>query len=147
MSALIYKLINPPIRLLLKSPFHPILSSNTLLLAFTGRKTGRALSTPISYYKADGMVHCFTNKSFGWWRNLLSMKEVGLTIAGRDYKSEAMVESEDEAKLAEALVKFLIAVPRDAAHAAVRMVDGQPELSDIRRAVRGMVHLSFPIDH
>ena len=46
MSA-IYKWINPPIKFLLASPLHGIMSSNTLLLDFTGRKSGRALSTPI----------------------------------------------------------------------------------------------------
>ena len=46
------------------------MSSNTLLLEFRGRKSGRALSTPISYHVDEGSDHCFTNRNFGWWRNL-----------------------------------------------------------------------------
>ena len=48
MSNLLYGLINPAVCSLLRSPLHGLMSKNTLLLEFTGRKSGRLLSTPIS---------------------------------------------------------------------------------------------------
>jgi len=145
MSTLMYRLINPPVKLLLRSPLHGLLSSNTLLLEFTGRKSGRTLSTPISYYIADETVRCFTSKSYQWWQNLQGGKGVKLTIAGTTHESQAIVESRDEEKIAEALLNFLIAVPRDAAHSNVAMVDGQPDSGDIKRAAPKMVYLSFAL--
>ena len=63
--SVVYKLLNPPVKRLLRSGLHGLTSKNTLLLEFTGRKSGRALSTPISYYLKDGAAHCFTTHSCG----------------------------------------------------------------------------------
>ena len=42
-------ILNPGMRLLLRSPLHGITSRNVGILHFTGRSSGRALSTPLSY--------------------------------------------------------------------------------------------------
>ncbi len=72
MSKTLYRLIKPTVRSLLLSPLHGLMSRHTLLLEFSRRKTGRALSTPISYYRDGGAAHCFTQRKFGWWRKLLN---------------------------------------------------------------------------
>ena len=59
MSKALYRDINPSVRFLLRSPLHGLMSGNTLLLEFTGRKSGRALSTPISYRLEGNTAHCF----------------------------------------------------------------------------------------
>jgi hypothetical protein len=64
MAEPLYRLINPSVKLLLKSPPHGVISSNTLLLEFTARKSGGALSTPGSCHIKDGAAHCFTNRGF-----------------------------------------------------------------------------------
>ncbi len=146
MSSSIYRFINPPVKLLLKSPMHRILSGNTMLLEFTGRKTGRPLSTPISYYRTGNKVHCFTSKAFGWWRNLLVTKSATAIVAGRCYRCEVEVEYEDKQTLQLELERFLLAVPRDAKHTGVRMVNGRPDMSDIQQVIPAMVYLSFTIE-
>ena len=45
MANTLYRLINPHVRALLRSPLHGLMSRNTLLLSFNGRKTGKLLST------------------------------------------------------------------------------------------------------
>jgi hypothetical protein len=87
MGNLLYRLINPPIRSLLRSPFHGLMSKNTLLLEFTGRNSGRSLSTPISYYLSKQTAHCFTSRSFSWWRNLTTGAQVQLVIKGKNGKA------------------------------------------------------------
>ena len=146
-SKLLFKLINPPIKLLLNSPFHPMMSGNTLLLEFTGRKSGRALSTPISYHIADGKAHCFTSKPSKWWRNLIDNAAVHITVKGVRTKTHALVEIDDHIKIAEALRVMLITVPRDASHAGVKLdSSGLPDEDDLNRVAPDMVYLSFPIE-
>ena len=143
MSA-IYKWINPPIKCLLASPFHGILSSNTLLLEFTGRKSGRQLSTPISYHLKDGAAHCFTNQSFVWWRNLTNGQRVNLTIAGKNYTSIPEVVVDDTPRMESELAEFLKAVPRDAKPAGVALdSDRKPSITDIKKVIPTMAYLKF----
>ncbi len=144
--SLLYKFINPPVKVLLKSPLHGLMSQNTLLLAFTGRKSGKPLSTPISYHISEGYAHCFTNRGFVWWRNLLNGQTVELTIRGQRHPSKPRVETEDLDVMHEGLHQFLTAVPRDAGPAGVRLnQQGLPNAQDINQVITDMVYLRFPL--
>lgn len=146
MSSLIYRLINPTVKRLLRSPFHGVISQNTLLVEFTGRKSGRALSTPISYHISNGCAHCLTSKSYRWWQNLMTGHPVHITIGGERMATSPIVEAEDQAKIVVAQRAFFKAVPRDAKFAGVRLDQhGEPNEEDIRRSASEMVHLSFPL--
>jgi len=152
MSNMLYRLINPPVKRLLRSPFHGLMSRNTLLLEFTGRKSGRALSTPVTYrlddQTAPPTAHCFTSRSFGWWQNLTTGEKVHLTIRGQRWGSTPFVASSDHDQMGAQLDAFLRAVPRDAAHAGVALdKDGNPDPEDIRRVVPDMVYLQFPLEN
>jgi len=147
MANTLYRIINPPVRWLLRSPLHGLMSKNTLLLEFTGRKSGRALSTPISYYLNDQAANCITSRSFGWWRNLTTGRTVHLTIKGKRYQSTPIVEHDDHTTIARQLEAFLRAVPRDAAHAGVALdKQGNPDPDDIRRIAPDMIYLQFPLE-
>ena len=147
MANTLYRLINPSVRWLLRSPLHGLMSKNTLLLEFTGRKSGRALSTPISYYVKEGTAHCFTARSFVWWRNLTTDQPVQLTIKGRKWQSTPVVELSDYPLMGSQLEAFLLAVPRDASHTGVSLdQNGKPNLDDIRRVIPGMIYLKFPLE-
>jgi hypothetical protein len=146
MSKLLYKTINPIVKTLLKSPFHGLMSDNTLLLEFVGRKSGRSLSTPISYHIHDGAAHCMTSREFAWWRNLTSIKPVTITIKRQAIQCTPVVETTDVELITRELDAFLRAVPRDAAHACVRLdKDGAPDPQDVMQAAQGMVYLKFPL--
>lgn len=45
----VFKLINPMIARLLRSPFHRGLSKHLMLLTFRGRKSGQRYTTPVGY--------------------------------------------------------------------------------------------------
>ena len=148
MSNLLYGLINPAVCSLLRSPLHGLMSKNTLLLEFSGRKSGRLLSTPISYYIKNQTAHCFTSRSFDWWRNLKIRAEAHLTIKGEKWKSTPIVEIDDHELMRLQLDAFLRAVPRDAAHADVSLGNnGHPDHDDIYRVVPDMAYLRFALKH
>jgi hypothetical protein len=44
---------NPLMAGLLRSPLHALISHNTMLITVRGRKTGRALTTPVNYVRND----------------------------------------------------------------------------------------------
>ena len=148
MSAGVYKIINPIVKTILRSPLHSLMSRNTLLIEFEGRKTGRALSTPISYHAVGGRVSCFTSRSYPWWRNLVANADVTVRLKGCSLNGHANVTESESIQIVSALRDFLIAVPRDAAHAGVLLdQDGQPIESDLIEASKRLVHISieFPL--
>ena len=146
MSKRLYRVINPVVKKILRSPLHGVLSQNTLLLEFTGRKSGRKLSTPVSYHSTDGVAHCFTRKSFVWWKNLNSGEPVYVTIKGKRHLVNPEVEAENSEIKGHALRHFLRAVPRDAPHSGVSLdTNGDPSVDDIQRVVSDMVYVRLPL--
>ena len=145
MSKRLYRAINPVVKKILRSPLHGVLSQNTLLLEFTGRKSGQKLSTPVSYHLTDGIAHCFTRKSFVWWKNLNSGEPVYVTIKGKRHLVRPEVEAENSEVKGQALRHFLRAVPRDAPHSGVSLdTNGDPNVDDIQRVVSDMVYVRLP---
>jgi hypothetical protein len=53
---------------LLCSPFHALLSHTTMLLTFTGRKSGRRYTIPVRYLREGETLLTLTDSP--WWRNL-----------------------------------------------------------------------------
>ena len=48
--------LNATMKFILKSPLHGMLSKTILVLTFTGQKSGKIYSTPVSYSRQDGEV-------------------------------------------------------------------------------------------
>jgi hypothetical protein len=77
-------LINPLVRVLLRSPLHPLLSRRLLLLRVTGRRSGQMLELPVGYVD-DGSevvvtVGAPTRKQ--WWRNIDGSTPVTVVLRG-----------------------------------------------------------------
>jgi hypothetical protein len=63
--------LNPVLRVLLRSPAHRLLSGSVLLLEYSGRRSGRGYGLPVMYAAAgDGFV-VMAGQPAGktWWRN------------------------------------------------------------------------------
>lgn len=146
MSTSIYKFLNPIVKTLLRSPFHGMLSRNTLILHYTGVKSGRAYALPVSYLREGNDAFCFTGRSNRWWRNLKNGRSVRLTLRGRRVDGIANVESEDEAAIAAILDRFLRATPRDAGPSGVRLdKHGVPNPEDVAVAATKLVSIRISL--
>ncbi|MBK6434209.1 nitroreductase/quinone reductase family protein [Candidatus Amarolinea dominans] len=55
---------------LLRSPLNSLLSSNTLLITMTGRKTGLLITTPVNYVRDGDRLWVISSRDRTWWRNL-----------------------------------------------------------------------------
>jgi hypothetical protein len=139
-------MINPVVKFVLRSPLHGLMSHNTVLLEFKGRKSGKTYSTPVSYHISNGHVHCFTEKSNQWWRNLRHADEIELTLQGRRIKGSPTVLADGSTQVQSALHDFLVATPRDASHAGVAIdAHGHPVAADIRAASQHLALISIDI--
>src|SRR5918996_2738168 len=77
----VLRLWNPVMRFLLESRIHWPLSRWFAVIAWTGRKTGRKYSTPVSYVREGDTVFITTGDR--WRRNLREGGPVAMRIAGR----------------------------------------------------------------
>jgi len=83
------------------------------LLTFTGRKTGKSYTIPVSYYREDDTVTVITKRMRTWWRNFEPPAEVGMRLAGHDYWGKAQIEP-DEGDVLDFMVDYLGKRPIDA---------------------------------
>ena len=147
MSKTLYALINPVVKSILRSPFHGLMSRNTALLEFKGRKSGKTYTTPVSYHAPSvDRVHCFTEKRNRWWRNLAHGDEVRVTLRGLDTSGKPTVVADGSPQAREALRDFFIATPRDASIAGVAFDgEGRPVEADLAKASESLVWISIAL--
>lgn len=140
MSKLAYKFLNPIVKTILRSPLHGLMSYNTVLLEYTGIKSGRQFRLPVSYAESGDQIICFTAHKNVWWRNLVGGRPVDLTLRGLRRQGTADVEIDDMDAIVPLLDTFLRATPRDAGPAGVRL-DAQknPNADDVAAAAEKLV--------
>jgi hypothetical protein len=83
------------------------------LLTFTGRKTGKTYTIPVSYHREDDIVTVITKRARSWWRNFEIPREVELRLAGRNYAGTAEATTGGEESL-ELMIDYLEKRPIDA---------------------------------
>lgn len=79
---------NPAMRALLRSPLHWPLSRWFAVLSWTGRKSGRRFSTPVSYVREGSTAWLTTGDR--WWHNLTDGAPVAIRIRGRSYEGHGL---------------------------------------------------------
>ena len=137
-TPILFKVLNPMMITLLKSPLHKWVSGGIMIITFKGIKSGKEYATPISYFREDGKVYGFTHAK--WWRNLAKGAEVCIRLQGQDYTGYAQVESKDVAQKVDALRKMMLAKPQEAGFYNVAFEpDGEPNEEDLVKAAEEAV--------
>lgn len=124
----IFRVLNPVMKAILKSPFHAMVSDKILIFTFNGRTTGKAYATPVSYCQENGTIICFTHAV--WWKNLVDGAPVRLWVQGQEVQGVATPIPEDREKKIVGLEKLLTAVPSDARFYNVAL-DDQGKLNQV----------------
>ncbi len=107
--------LNPVMRSLLRSPLHGITSHNIGIIHFSGRTSGRKLSTPLSYTREGNIVRLLSNQNTRWWLNFRGDGvKVEMEIARQHYPGTAVLLEGDSEALREGVRRFIHALPRDA---------------------------------
>ncbi len=110
---------NPLVTWLLRSPLRRLMDGSTLLLTYTGRKSGRAYTFPISYRQSGASLKLITRQNKTWWRSLDSGSTVGLWLRGQARTGWARVVPLDRAELLAALLEVYHGMPRSLAEQQV----------------------------
>jgi deazaflavin-dependent oxidoreductase (nitroreductase family) len=125
-------------KFVLRSPLHSIVDKQILLITFTGRKTGKIYTTPVSYSQLDGQVYIFTHAD--WWQNLRNDAPVTLHIRGRELQGVAEPIAEDKHAIAAGLTAHLRKVRSDAKYYGVTFDDnGNPRSEEVEKAAQTVV--------
>jgi deazaflavin-dependent oxidoreductase (nitroreductase family) len=85
--ARIMSAVNVPMRAALSLPFATPLSGNLMLIAYTGRKSGKAYRQPVSYVR-DGDV-LLTPGGGRWTLNLADGRPIRIRLRGRWHPARA----------------------------------------------------------
>ncbi len=71
---------------LLQSPFHGLMSRNTALIGYEGRKTGKRYIVPVNFVRVAGEdgdhLLITSERRRTWWRNLRGGSPVNLRLQG-----------------------------------------------------------------
>lgn len=130
---------NAIIAFILRSPLHSLMSGNTLLITYTGRKSGKQYTTPINYVRTDGCLWATSRRERTWWRNLSGGAKVAICMQGRDRLAQAEAFS-DDAGVRDGLMTYLSCSPRSSRFFGVRLTpDGKPDANDVAQAARSRV--------
>ncbi len=131
-------IVNKTMKFVLRSPMHGVVSKSVLLITFTGRKSGKTYTTPVSYSQSDGKVTIFTHAN--WWKNMRRSAPVTLRLRGRDVRGLAEPVAEDKQAIAAGLMTHLRNVPSDARYYEVTFDEQKnPRTEDIEKAVQTVV--------
>jgi len=130
--------VNNAMKFVLRSPVHGMISKFTLLITFTGCKSGKTYTTPVSYSQFDDQVYIFTHAN--WWKNLCDSAPVTLCIRGQELKGIAEPVVEDKKVIATKLAAHLRNVPSDAKYYRVTFDEhGDPRIDEVEKAVQTVV--------
>jgi deazaflavin-dependent oxidoreductase (nitroreductase family) len=130
--------VNRTMKFVLRSPMHSIVDKTILLITFTGRKSGKTYTTPVSYSQSADQIVIFTHAD--WWKNLRGDAPVTLRIRGREFEGLAESIAEDKQAVAAGLAEHLRKVRSDAKYYSVTFDDqGNPRSEEVEQAAQSAV--------
>jgi deazaflavin-dependent oxidoreductase (nitroreductase family) len=128
------KLYNPIVAGILRSPLHAAMSNSTMLLTFSGRKSGRTYTTPVNYVCDGDELFVVGSRGHSWWKNLRGDAVVSVRVRGREMRGEADAFEGEAAE--EGLLAVLRAVPAYRRYWKVELgEDDRPQEPDALRRV------------
>lgn len=126
-------LFNRVMTWLLHSPLHRLVSGSILTLTFTGRKSGKSYTTPLSYSRQGEQLIVFTHS--GWWKNLQGGAPVTVRVQGQTVHGYAEAIAGESATILPYLRTHLTQLTRDLRYYAVKLdADGKPNEADLVQA-------------
>jgi len=122
------------VKFFLRTPLH-IFMGNTMLITFTGCKTGKKYTTPVGYIRTGDCLWVLSSRDRTWWRNLRDGAEVSLRLHGKEVTGfgEAIL---DEKAVANHVIAYVRQIPMSAKSLGVRIENGTPNPEDAARLAK-----------
>jgi deazaflavin-dependent oxidoreductase (nitroreductase family) len=131
------KLYNPIVIWLLRSPLHGLMSGSSMLITFSGRKSGKSYTTPVNYVWDDRTLLVVSPKDRLWWRNLRGGAPVTVRVRVQTLRGVGQVFEGADAVEEGGLLTMLRKAPRYRRYWGVKFdEEGQPDDRDLLRVAR-----------
>lgn len=139
--------LNTMMTWMLRTPgLQRIVGKGTALITFTGRKTGREITTPVSYVEIDDQIVITCHRTRQWWRNLVANPVLEIRLAGRDRRGVASVLGDPDDALG-VFIALLEAQPVVAKVSGVTLDDrGEPDRVEAREVLGYTVVVSIKLE-
>ncbi len=136
---------NPVTRFLLATRLHSLMSGQLMLLSFTGRRTGRSYTTPVSYVRIGDSL--LVPGGGAWWRNLEGTSQTQVCLRGVWSAVNPEVITEPIA-VAELMQRMLAVNPALPLFTGIKPgLDGRPDAAALaRERLRGFVVVRLRLD-
>lgn len=134
---------NTVMKLVLRTPLlHSIVSDNIMLLTFTGCKSGKIYTIPVSYTQQGDAVMMFTNHI--WGNNLVNNAPVKLHLRGHQLRAIAELNTDDVEQITPILYEHLRNKPADARiHHVTYDKSGNPVPAQVQQAAGNIRMIRF----
>ncbi|MEY2972375.1 MAG: hypothetical protein RI886_152 [Pseudomonadota bacterium] len=140
----LWRLINPLVVLLLRSPLHFLASKNLIFISFKGRKTKRSFNIPVSYHQDGNELIALTLKKNLWWKNLKNLESTMIRLRGKSLTVRLSIVENDVELIKQKMRELIIEKPIDAFFAKVKLdQDKMPIESSLVEAANKHIVLKF----
>ena len=126
---------NDFIKFILRSPLQGMFGGSLMLITVTGRKSGRAITTPVNYYRDGNTLWVISNRDRKWWRNVSDGAEVTLRLQGRNVQAHAETVL-DEQEVAAQIGEYVRHLPMSAKPLGVKLQNGIANREDTARLAK-----------
>ena len=131
----LFRFINPFVRLILKSPFHFVISHQILLFRVVGRKSKKIFEIPASYAHIDDSLVCVTLRENLWWKNFKNIDTQEIYFKGKKINKNISINFSDNDFVRQKLKELIEHNPIDAFFAGVKLNKNKvPDSNDLDKA-------------
>jgi len=140
----IWRIVNPLVVLVARSPIHLLVSTQILVTQFNGRKSGNLYRVPVSFHKDKNTYTCVTLRSNIWWKNLIDLERTDVWLHGKLVNVQLKLEYEDDEVVKSNLRHLVSGNAIDAFFAKVTLnKDGSPDEKTLDDAAKIHTVLMF----
>lgn len=119
---------------ILQSPLHKMLGGMTLVIYFTGRSSGKPISTPVNFTREGKNIYITSTRDRHWWRNLRGGATVQVLLDGKKYEGWAET-IEQPPQVEKHLATIFRLAPDYAKYFDVEIIgNGQPDPVQLNKA-------------
>lgn len=99
-----YRIMNPIMATIIRSPLHRAVSGSLMLLIFDGRKSGKRYVIPVGYVEDGNTLYIFSHSN--WAKNFSTPARVGMRLRGNLVRGTAQI-IDDPALTAQIVERFV----------------------------------------
>lgn len=142
LASLGFKILNPVINTVLRSPLHFLISRRLMTVEYEGIKSKKKFLVPVSYFTFNNDIYCFTDGK--WWHNFKVSRNAALLFKGERKHVSTLAIRHDRESFFNVLSSLIERFPSDARYYGVELgYDNIPLNGELDKAFSRNVMIKF----